>query len=176
MKYVLSVLVKNEPGVLVRVASMFGRRNFNIDSLAVGVTQHPDYSRMTVVVHGDENIVEQMIKQLEKLIEVVAVELLPQKTSVQRGMALLKVKADRDTRIEILKMAEIFRAKVVDTSRDAFVFEVTGSDEKIDGFIEQLEVYGILETIRTGLISLERGSHTIYEKQKENDENGKNVL
>lgn len=176
MKHVLSVLVQNQPGVLVRVASMFSRREFNIDSLAVGVTQLPEYSRMTVVVHGDQAIVSQMIKQLEKLVEVVAVRILPPHSSVSRGMTLLKVNAEGDTRAEILKMAEIFRAKVVDAQKTTLILEITGDDEKIDAFTEILAPYGILETIRTGLIGLERGDHTIYKKYEESDNDGEDVL
>ncbi|QJW48339.1 acetolactate synthase small subunit [bacterium BFN5] len=176
MKHVLSVLVQNQPGVLVRVASMFSRREFNIDSLAVGVTQLPEYSRMTVVVHGDQSIINQMIKQLEKLVEVVAVQILPAQSSVSRGMTLLKVNAEGDTRSEILKMAEIFRAKVVDAQKTTLILEITGDDEKIDAFTELLAPYGILETIRTGLIGLERGDNTIYKRCEERDNYGENVL
>ncbi len=176
MKHVLSVLVQNQPGVLVRVASMFSRREFNIDSLAVGVTQLPEYSRMTVVVHGEQAIISQMIKQLEKLVEVVAVQILPAQSSVTRGMTLLKVNAEGETRAEILKMAEIFRAKVVDAQKATLILEITGDDGKIDAFTELLEPYGILETIRTGLIGLERGEHTIYKQYEESDNDGKNVL
>jgi len=176
VKHVLSVLVQNQPGVLVRVAGMFARRDFNIDSLAVGVTQLPEYSRMTVVVHGDQAIVNQMIKQLEKLVEVVAVQILPYQSSVSRGLALLKVNADGDTRTEILKVTEIFRAKVVDAQKTTLILEITGDDEKIDAFVELLAPYGILEIIRTGLIGLERGDHTIYKKCEERDHYAEDVL
>lgn len=164
MRHVLSVLVQNQPGVLVRVASMFSRREFNIDSLSVGITQSPEFSRMTVVVHGDHDLVAQMIKQLEKLLEVVAVQLLEAGVSVNRGMTLLKVKAEENNRLEILKVAEIFRARVVDVQATTLIVEITGDDEKVDAFTRLLSPYGILETIRTGLIGLERGERTIYEK------------
>ena len=176
MRHILSVLVQNQPGVLVRVASMFSRREFNIDSLSVGITQSPEYSRMTVVVQGDHSIIAQMIKQLEKLLEVVAVQLLEAGASVNRGMTLLKVKAEENNRLEILKVAEIFRARVVDVQATTLILEITGDDEKVDAFTRLLSPYGILETIRTGLIGLERGEHTIYEKCEEREYYGKNLL
>lgn len=175
-RHVLSVLVQNQPGVLVRVASMFSRREFNIDSLSVGVTETPEYSRMTVVVHGDIGTVAQMIKQLEKLLEVVAVQLFEAGSAVNRGMTLLKVKAEENNRLEILKVAEIFRAKVVDVQAATLILEITGDDEKVDAFTRLLSPYGILETIRTGLIGLERGDHTIYERCEEREDYGKDVL
>ena len=176
MKHVLSVLVQNQPGVLVRVASMFSRREFNIDSLSVGVTQSPEYSRMTGVIHGDESVITQMIKQLEKLLEVVAVQTLASDSSVTRGMTLIKVNAEEQSRMEILKIAEVFRAKVVDVQKTTLILEITGDDEKIDAFAKLLSPYGILETIRTGLIGLERGDHTIYQQCEERDYYGKDVL
>lgn len=169
MRHVLSVLVQNQPGVLVRVASMFARREFNIDSLSVGVTQSPEYSRMTVVVHCDEATIAQMTKQLKKLLEVVAVQVLEREASVNRGMTLLKVNAKEDNRLEILKVAEIFRAKVVDVQATTLILEITGDDGKVDAFTRLLSPYGILETIRTGLIGLERGDHTIYEQCEERE-------
>lgn len=114
MRHVLSVFVENQTGVLVRVVSMFSRREFNIDSLSVGVTEQPDFSRITIVVNGDENLIEQMIKQLEKMPVVRAVERLDEKNAVCRGMTLIKVKANDTTRLDVLKMAELFRAHVVD--------------------------------------------------------------
>jgi acetolactate synthase-1/3 small subunit len=176
MRQVLSVLVQNQPGVLVRVASMFSRREFNIESLAVGVTQSPEYSRMTIVVSADEATVTQMVKQLEKLLEVVAVKLLKQGAAVNRGMTLIKVKADDANRLDVFKIAEVFRAKVIDVQSTTLVLEITGDDEKIDAFMRLLAPYGILETIRTGLIGLERGEHTIYEQSEEKDYYGENLL
>jgi len=176
MKHVLSVLVQNQPGVLVRVASMFSRREFNIDSLSVGVTQSPDFSRITVVVHGDEAIVNQMIKQLEKLLEVVAVQRLDASSAVYRGMTLIKVKANDSNRLDVLKLTELFRAHVIDVQSTTLIFEITGDDEKVSAFMRLLSPYGILEVIRTGLISLERGEHTIYEHCEESEYYGKNLL
>lgn len=176
MKHVLSVFVENQTGVLVRVVSMFSRREFNIDSLSVGVTETPDFSRITVVVHGDENLIEQMIKQLEKMPVVRAVQRLDEKNAVCRGMTLIKVKADDDTRLDVLKMAELFRAHVVDVESNTLVFEITGSDDKVTAFLRLVKPYGIAEVIRTGLIALERGEHIIYEHCEEREYYGKNLL
>lgn len=169
MKQVLSVLVQNQPGVLVRVAGMFSRRGFNIDSLAVGVTQDPDYSRITAVVCGDQATVDQVIKQLDKIVEVVAIQNLSHTSSVTRGLALLKVKAN-EKRTEVLKLAEVFRANVVDIQENSLTLEVNGDDEKINALAELLMPFGLLEMIRTGLIGLTRGENTIY-KCEENDGN-----
>lgn len=176
MKHVLSVFVENQTGVLVRVVSMFSRREFNIDSLSVGVTQSPEFSRITIVVHGDENLVEQMIKQLEKMPVVRAVQRLDPATAVHRGMTLIKVKADDTNRLDVLKMAELFRAHVVDVKPTTLIFEITGDDEKVTAFMRLLAPYGIVEVIRTGLIALERGEHTIYEHCEEREYYGKNLL
>lgn len=176
MKHVLSVFVENETGVLVRVVSMFSRREFNIDSLAVGVTETPGCSRITVVVHGDEELVEQIIKQLEKMPVVRAVQRLDEKNAVCRGMTLVKVRADDSSRLDVLKMAELFRAHVVDVETTTLIFEITGGDDKVTAFLQLVKPYGIAEVIRTGLIALERGEHTIYEHCEEREYYGKNLL
>ncbi len=176
MKHVLSVFVENQTGVLVRVVSMFSRREFNIDSLSVGVTQSPEFSRITVVVRGDANLVEQMIKQLEKMPVVRAVQRLDAKTAAARGMTLIKVRADDTNRLDVLKMAELFRAHVIDVQPTTLIFEITGDDEKVTAFTRLLSPYGITEVIRTGLIALERGEHTIYEHCEEREYYGKNLL
>lgn len=176
MKQVLSILVQNQPGVLVRVASMFSRRGFNIDSLTVGVTQDPEYSRITAVVCGDQATVDQVTKQLDKLVEVVAVQNLSRQSSVTRGSALLKVGVgDGEKRTELLKLAEVFRASVVDVQENSLIVEITGDDDKINALIELLTPFGLLEMIRTGLSGLTRGDHTIY-KCEEKDDNDENVL
>ena len=167
MKHVLSVYVENQPGVLVRVASMFSRREFNIDSLSVGVTESPEFSRITVVVHGDSDFVEQIIKQLKKM---------PVVRAVQRLDSSIKVAANDDNRLDILKMAELFRAHVVDVQPTTLIFEITGDDEKVTAFTRLLKPYGILEVIRTGLIALERGENTITNFSKESEFYGKNLL
>ncbi|MDR3562311.1 MAG: acetolactate synthase small subunit [Negativicutes bacterium] len=165
MKHVLSILVYNQPGVLVRVAGMFSRRGFNIHSLAVGTTQDPDYSRITVVVCGDNDILDQVIKQLDKLVEVVAVQPLPPDNTVRRGMAMFKVAAG-EKRGEVLKLAEVFRANVVDVSENTVTMEVTGDEEKINAFAEVLAPYGMLEMVRTGLVGLARGENTIHQYER----------
>ncbi len=176
MRNILSILVENQPGVLVRIAGMFSRREFNIDSLSVGVTQSPDYSRITVVVHAEEGVIDQMIKQLEKLPDVVAVRRLDESSSVFRGLTMIKVRADDKDRLDVLKMAELFRAHVIDVQPETLVFEITGEDAKVTAFLELLKPYGTLEVIRTGLIGLERGVHTIYEHCEEREYYGKNLL
>lgn len=176
MKHVLSVFVENQTGVLVRVVSMFSRREFNIDSLSVGVTEQPGRSRITVVVQGDEGVVEQIIKQLEKMPVVKAVQRLDEKSAACRGMTLVKVKADDTKRLDVLKMAELFRAHVVDVDASTLIFEITGSDDKVTAFLKVVEPYGIVEVIRTGLIALERGERTIYEHCEEREYYGKNLL
>ena len=176
MKHVLSVLVENQTGVLVRVVSMFSRREFNIDSLSVGVMETPECSRITVVVQGDEQLVEQIIKQLEKMPVVRAVQRLDEKTAVCRGMTMVKVHADDQNRLDVLKMAELFRAHVVDVESTTLMFEITGSDDKVTAFLRLVQPYGIAEVIRTGLIALERGEHTICEHCEEREYYGKNLL
>ena len=161
MKQVLSILVQNQPGVLVRVASMFSRRGFNIDSLTVGVTQNPDVSRMTVVIYGNEAVMNQVVKQLAKLVEVLSVQILPPEDSVTRGMALVKVNTG-NSRSEVLKLAEVFRANVVDLKEETLTLEITGDDNKIGAFTDVLKPFGILELIRTGLVGLERGTNVMY--------------
>lgn len=176
VKHVLSVYVENQPGVLVRVASMFSRREFNIDSLSVGVTQSPEFSRITVVVHGDASLIEQMIKQLEKMPIVRAVQRLDSSKAVTRGMTMIKVSADDNNRLDVLKMAELFRAHVVDVQPTNLIFEITGNDEKVTAFTQLLKPYGILEIIRTGLIALERGENTINDCKKIGGYYAKNLL
>ena len=165
MKHILSVLVENQPGVLVRVAGMFSRRGFNIDSLAVGVTHKPEFSRMTVAVTGDQAVVDQVIKQLSKLVEVISIQVLDGKSSVTRGMAMIKVTAG-EHRADILKLGEIFRANVIDISEPTVTMEITGDEEKIKAFTELLTPYGIEEVVCTGLIGLKRGASTIYNMQE----------
>ncbi|MBP2653994.1 MAG: ilvH [Firmicutes bacterium] len=165
MKHVLSILVHNQPGVLVRVAGMFSRRGFNIHSLAVGTTYDPEYSRITVVVCGDDGILDQVIKQLEKLVEVVAIQILPSDAAVRRGMAMIKIAAG-EKRSEVLKLADVFRASVVDVSEHTVTFEITGDEDKINAFSEVLAPYGILELVRTGLVGLARGDNTIHQYER----------
>lgn len=161
MKHILSVLVNNQAGVLSRVSGLFSRRGFNIESLAVGVTINPKISRMTIVVEGDENTVDQVQKQLEKLIDVIKVVRLDIENSVHRELALIKVNADTSVRSEIMQIAEVFRTNIVDISKNTLTIEISGSSKKIAALQEMLKPFGILEDVRTGLISLERGEKTI---------------
>jgi len=156
-RYVLSVLVQNHAGVLSRVSGLFSRRGYNIDSLTVGETQEPGISRMTIVVRGDEATIEQIQKQLEKLVEVGAVRLLDAGKAVYRELALVKISADHQHRSDIMQIANVFRGRIVDVSHDSLTIEVTGSQEKVDGLIELLAPYGIRELARTGIAALERG-------------------
>ncbi len=160
MKHTLSVLVENKPGVLARVASLFRRRGFNIDSLAVGVTERDDVSRMTIVVDGDDNVIEQVTKQLNKLIEVIKVSDVSS-NSVERELSLIKVSTTPQTRGEIVEIANIFRARVVDVARDSLIIEITGDEDKINAFINLMRQYGIKEIVRTGKIAMQRGSKTL---------------
>ena len=169
MQNVISILVENQPGVLVRVVGLFARRGFNIDSLTVGVTHDPKYSRITVTVTGDEDFMEQVKNQISKLVEVESVKILPPNGKVARSMALLKVRTD-ENRGEILKLSEVFRAAVVDIKDTTITFEITGDDNKIEAFQEILKPYGLLETIRTGVVALERGENTIYNNENEERE------
>ena len=157
MKHVLAVIVENRPGVLTRVAGLFSRRGFNIDSIAVGETEDSELSRMTILVEGDENVIEQVIKQLNKLIDVVKISNLTNESTVNRELVLIKVKAEPAARAELQQLAETFRAKIVDVSLDSIIVEVTGDDEKIKAFELLLRHFGIQELVRTGKISMMRG-------------------
>ena len=157
MKHTLSVLVENKPGVLARVAGLFARRGFNIDSLAVGITENPDMSRMTVVVDVEEHSLEQVYKQLNKLINVIKVVDLPVDNSVQRELILVKVKADARSRAEIIEVVDVFRGKIVDVGKGTVSIEVTGTGSKLRALEDLLKPYGIVELVRTGMVALNRG-------------------
>jgi acetolactate synthase-1/3 small subunit len=163
-KHTLSVLVENKPGVLARVASLFSRRGFNIDSLAVGPTEHDDISRMTVVVDVEELPLEQVTKQLNKLVNVLKIVELEQATSVQRELLLVKVKSDLPTRTHVLETAELFRAKVIDVAPDAVTIEATGTTDKIAALVAALEPFGIRELVQSGLVAVGRGSRSITDR------------
>ena len=157
-KKVLSVLVDNTSGVLNRVAGLFSRRGYNIDSLTVGVTQDPRYSRMTIVVTGDDDIIEQIIKQIEKLVDVNKVEVLEDNNSVCRELILTKVKTTPEQRQQVMAVADIFRAKIVDVGIDSLIIELTGNQNKLDAFLNLLADYEIIELVRTGITGLARGT------------------
>ncbi len=161
MKRILAVLVENHPGVLARVAGLIRRRGFNIESLAVGVTDDPNISRMTLVVEGDEPTVNQVSKQLDKLIEVLRVTDLDSEQTVARELALIKVSSDHIRRPQILQLASVFRANVVDVGKEAVTIEVTGTHDKVEALINLTREFGVQEVVRTGIIALERGAGAI---------------
>jgi acetolactate synthase-1/3 small subunit len=158
MRHVLSALVQNQPGVLAHIAGMLASRAFNIDSLAVGETENHEFSRMTFVVHGDDSTVEQVRKQLEKIVTVVRVDDISKERFVERDLMLIKVVCPPERRGHVKHLAEIFRGKIVDVGAAAVVVEISGTEAKIESFIELVRPYGILELARTGRIALVRAS------------------
>lgn len=165
MKHTLSVLVENKPGVLARVSGLFSRRGFNIDSLAVGVTENPELSRMTIVVDGDDRVLEQVIKQLNKLIDVIKVSDLRAEESVERELVMIKVVAEPKMRSEIMQIADIFRARIVDVSPKTLTIEVTGDEAKVNAMEALLKQFGIKELVRTGKVALTRGMKVVHEEK-----------
>ncbi|MCC7161569.1 MAG: acetolactate synthase small subunit [Anaerolineae bacterium] len=168
MKHTLVALVEDKPGVLNRVASLFRRRNFNIESLTVGHTDQPQISRMTIVIDSDNTNAYIVEANLAKLVNVIDIQDVTHQETISRDMALIKVRVDAGGRAEIAQLAEIFRAKIVDVGADSVVVEVTGDEDKIDGLVELLRPKGILEMVRTGRISMLRGNQA----RKESNGNG----
>ncbi|ROR92222.1 acetolactate synthase small subunit [Nocardioides aurantiacus] len=162
--HTLSVLVENKPGVLTRVAALFSRRGFNIDSLAVGPTEHPEISRMTIVVSVEGLPLEQVTKQLNKLVEVLKIVELDYREAVTRELLLVKVRADAETRGQVVDAVQLFRAKVVDVAPDAVTIEVTGNSDKLKDFLAVLEPFGIRELVQSGMVAIGRGSRSISER------------
>jgi len=163
-RHTLSVLVENKPGVLVRISGLFSRRGFNIDSLAVGPTEHEEISRMTIVVNCDEHPLEQVTKQLNKLINVIKIVELEQGFAVQRELMLIKVRADTESRSKVLETVQLFRAKVVDVALDAVTVEATGNRDKLDALIRVLEPFGIKELVQSGMVAVGRGGRSITDR------------
>ncbi|MSU80268.1 MAG: acetolactate synthase small subunit [Gemmataceae bacterium] len=157
MRHVLSALVQNQPGVLAHVSGMLASRGFNIDSLAVGATENPHLSRMTFVVNGDDNVLDQVRKQLDKIISIVRVDDISSENYVERDLMLIKVVAPAEKRSEIALLVEMFRGRVVDISIDNIMIEISGQEQKIEAFIELMRPYGIIEMARSGRIALVRG-------------------
>lgn len=177
--YTLSILVQDIPGVLSQVARLFSRKGYNIESIVSGETDKPGVTRITIVVLADELMVSQIAAQCRKLIPVIAVKILDEATSIQREFALIKVRAvDRNSRDEVIQMANIFRAKIIDVSRETLTVAIFGDQEKTSALIKMLDDFGILEIAKTGTIAIERGRSTIYDdnKLKEEYNYGKNVL
>ena len=156
-KVVFSILVENSAGVLSRIAGLFSRRGYNIDSLTVGVTADPRYSRATVVAKGDRTILEQIEKQLSKLVDVIDIKRLEPESSICRELIMIKLKVNEENRQSIISVANIFRAKIVDVSKESLLIELTGNQSKIEAFIDLLNGYEILELARTGITGLSRG-------------------
>ena len=160
MQHTITALVENKPGVLARVSGLFARRGFNIESLAVSITDDPSVSRMTIVVAGEESVLEQITKQLNKLIDVIKVVDYTGLPVVERELAMLKVNAETKNRAEIMQVVDIFRAKIIDISDRSFTIEVTGGIDKVTAIEKLLEPYGVLELVRTGKIAMARGPKT----------------
>ena len=165
--HTLSVLVENKPGVLARIAGLFARRGYNIESLAVGPTENEEFSRITVQVAVDSQLVlEQIVKQLNKLVEVLKIVELEPASSVARELMLIKVKADPATRSQIIEIVQLFRAKTVDVHNDSMTIEATGSPDKLGALLEMLKPYGVRELVQSGLVALGRGSRSLSDRAK----------
>ena len=160
-QHVVSVLVENRAGTLSRVSGLFSRRGFNIDSLTVGETEDASVSRMTIAVTGDNSVLEQIIKQLSKLIDVIAVRELDSSACIRREILLVKINADEKTRPSVIEIAGIFRSRIIDVSPSTITIEATGDTEKLEGLLLLLRPYGIMELARTGLVALERGTSVL---------------
>ena len=160
-KYVFSILVTNKSGVLTRVTSMFTRRGFNIDSLTVCETESPEFSRITISMHGDDYSKSQITKQLSKLHDVKQVKIMDRDETVTRELLLVKIKNDSSTRQDVLAAVDVFRSKIIDYSPDALCIEITGESSKLNAFIELFKPFGIMEICRTGIVALERGSNCL---------------
>jgi len=170
MFHTFAVLVEDKPGVLNRVASLFRRRNFNIESLTVGHTEMPGISRMTIVVDGDESSAERITAYLYKLVNIIQVDDLTSKPSVYRDLAMIKVSAGSENRAEIMQMVEVFRARVVDVTNNSLIIEITGDEQKINGFIDVLKPMGIIEMARTGTVAMARGAGTLMDSEESIEE------
>ena len=163
-RHTLSVLVEDKPGVLARVAGLFSRRGFNIESLAVGPTEHSEISRMTIAVNVDQSPLEQVTKQLNKLVEVIKIVELDPAQSVARELLLVKIKADASTRGQVLEIVQLFRAKVVDVATDAVTVQVVGNADKLADFLTMVQPYGVRELVQSGMVAIGRGSRSISDR------------
>ena len=163
-RHTLSVLVENKPGVLARIAGLFSRRGFNIESLAVGPTEHTEISRMTIVVAVEDLPLEQVTKQLNKLVEVIKIVELDGAASVSRELLLVKVKADATTRGQVLEVVQLFKAKVVDVATDAITVQVVGNQDKLEDFLRIVEPFGVRELVQSGMVAIGRGGRSISER------------
>lgn len=173
MKHTVVAWMEDRPGVLTRVASLFRRRGFNIESLAVGHSETPGISRMTFVVDGDERMVDQAIKQLEKQIDITRVEDVTDKPVVIRELALIRVRTDSQTRAEIMQIVDIYRAQIVDVALDSLIIQAVGTEERVNSLIELLSHYGIREMVRTGRVAITRGRASLQKSAAPQSANGK---
>jgi acetolactate synthase I/III small subunit len=164
-RHTLSCLVENRSGVLARVAGLFSARGYNIDSLAVGETQHPDVSRMTIVVRGDERVLDQVTMQLDKLVDVIKVSDYRATPHLERDLALIKVRVNKQNRSELMQICDVFRTNIIDVSPEAVIIEATGDEDKIQAFLEMLEPFGIMEMSRTGVVAIARGGNVLSIKK-----------
>ncbi len=160
-RHTISLIVENKFGVLARIAGLFSARGYNIDSLSVGTTEDPEVSRMTIVVKGDERILEQVVKQLNKLVDVIKVSDYQDVPHVERDLMLVKVAAEKVNRSELIQICDIFRAKIVDVGVDTIIAEMTGDNEKLEAFLNMMRPFGIKETCRTGIVAMARGKQGI---------------
>ena len=165
MKSTLAVLVVNKPGVLARISGLLSRRGFNIESINAGYTEEPDITRITLVVNGDADILYQVMQQLSKLIDVIKVVEIKSEVAVDRELALIKVNAEPQRRSDIVNLVSVFRANIIDVSRDTMVIEILGDEKKINAFCEVLQDFGIVEMVRTGKVVLRRGSEAVKTSQ-----------
>lgn len=163
-KFYIGIIVSNQSGVLTRVSGMFARRGFNIDSLTVGETTDPKFSRMTIMATGDEYIKEQIVKQLSKLYDVKKVEVMPPKETVIRELLLIKIKVSNENRSDIMAAVDVFRGKVIDFKHNSITVEITGEPSKLGAFLDYVEEFGILEMGRTGVTAMQRGSNCLMTK------------
>lgn len=168
MRHIISVIVENKFGVLARVSGLFSSRGYNIDSLTVGETNDPEVSRMTIVVRGDDSILDQVTKQLEKLVDVIEVIDLPRERSIRRELCLIRVKCDNVTRTEILEITNVFRAKTVHIGHTSLIIQITGTESKINGFIKLMEPFRILEMARTGIAAMLRNNDELSVNEIDN--------
>ncbi len=176
MQHTLIALVEDKPGVLDRVASLFRRRAFNIESLTVGHTDQPGISRMTIVINSDDVSAERVTSYLYKLVNVIQVDNLTDRPVVNRDLAMIKVAVTPTNRTEVIQMVDVFRARIVDVANDSMIVEITGDEDKVDGFVDVLRPYGIVEMVRTGRVSMLRGAATPANVNGHSNGNGKAVL
>jgi acetolactate synthase-1/3 small subunit len=165
MLHTLVVYVENKPGVLNRVVSLFRRRSFNIDSLTVGRTENPDVSRMTIVVEADDDQARRVVANVYKLVNVLRIDDVSNEPAITRDLALIKVGAKQEARSHVLELASVFRARVVDVAPESLTIEITGAEDKIDGLLEVLKPYGLLEVVRTGIVAMRRGAKSSAENK-----------